>query len=120
MDAEAPAELTWSIRLWPSSPLELASPLGNSVVDEFKRIRADSILEAHKNTTFARNSMEALVLESMTCTPVARRVFESKLTLCTTLKGRRVIRPVFSAAGRVAFRLLKYERVMHPLSQGPQ
>jgi hypothetical protein len=36
------------------------------------------------------------------------------------LCGRSVMRPVFSAAGKVAFRLLKYDRVMHPLSHGPQ
>src|SRR5262245_46305316 len=106
--------------LWPSSPLEFARPFENSGVDELKRIRADSSVEAHKKISLALNSVAARVLASMTRIPVTRRVLASKLRLCTTLNGRSVILPVFCAAGKVALTLLKYERVMHPRSHGPQ
>src|SRR5579862_4725780 len=120
MYALAPPALMWSITLWPSSPLEFASPLGNSAVDEFSRIRVDSNDDAQRKMTLARNSIAARLCASITRTPLARRDFESKFKLWTTLNGRRVILPVFSATGSVAFRLLKYERVMQPLSHGPQ
>jgi hypothetical protein len=83
-------------------------------------MRTDSIADAHRKIALARNSVVARVLASMTRTPFGLRVRVSKLTLCTTLCGRNAIRPVFSAAGRVAFTLLKYDRVMHPRSHGPQ
>ncbi len=40
----------WSIRLRPTCPLELAKPSGNSGVAELSRMRADSIVEAHRKT----------------------------------------------------------------------
>src|SRR2546428_13074046 len=45
----APPPMVWSIRLRPSSPLELASPLGNSGVAEFRRMRVDSSADAQEN-----------------------------------------------------------------------
>src|SRR2546425_12760260 len=45
----APPPLGWSIRVRPSSPLELASPLGNSGVAEFRRMRVDSSADAQEN-----------------------------------------------------------------------
>ena len=99
--------MQWSITLRPSSPLELASPLGNSGVEEFSRMRADSSAEAHKNTTRPRNSMVSRVCPSMIRTPVIFLFLASNIRLCATLCGRTVTLPVRSAAGRVEFRLLK-------------
>src|SRR5438445_249872 len=90
-----------------SSALELASPLGNSVVEEFSRMRADSNAEAQRNKMRPRNSRASRVCPSITRTPAAFRVLESKMTLCTTLCGRIVTFPVACAAGRVEFKLLK-------------
>src|SRR5437762_3598891 len=42
----APPSMMWSIRLWPSSPLVLPSPLGNSAVPELSRMRVDSRADA--------------------------------------------------------------------------
>ncbi len=53
MMPEAPLPIMWSIRLRPSCPLELASPVENSGVAEFIRTRADSSVEAQRKTTFA-------------------------------------------------------------------
>ena len=68
---------------------------------------------------FERNSIAWRVFASITRTPVARRVRGSKITECTTLKGRRVRRPVACAAGSVACTLLKYENVAQPRSHVP-
>src|SRR5437660_7920941 len=108
------------MRLWPSSPLEFARPLGNSGVAEFSRMRVDSSVEAQRKNTRALNSMGPFDCASMTRTPLTRRVFGSKIRLWTTLYGRMVKRPVFCAAGRVELRLLKYDCVMQPRWQTPQ
>lgn len=87
---------------------------------EFIRMRADSSVEAQRNTTFAWNSIGFFVCASRTRTPVILRAFGSKIRLCTMLNGRSVIFPVASADGSVEFKLLKYERVIQPRAQGPQ
>src|ERR1035437_5502318 len=114
MVAVAPPDFTWSIRLCPNSPLEFANPFENSGVEEFSRMRTDSRAEAHRKIALARNSIVARVLASMTRTAVAFRERASKLRLCTTLCGRKVILPVFSAAGRVAVQALKVGRGVRP------
>ena len=87
MRPRAPPPMQWSITLRPSSPLELASPLGNSVVEELSRMRADSSAEAHRKTTLARNSMVSRVCPSMIRTPVIFLFLASNIRLCTTLCG---------------------------------
>ena len=52
---------------------------------ERSRIRADSIVDAQRNTMRALNSIACLVWASMMRTPVARPVLRSYSTLCTTL-----------------------------------
>jgi len=81
--------------------------LENSEVEELSRIRTDSKAEAHRKTTLALNSEVLRVSASITRIPVALRVRGSNITLWTMLLGRSVIRPVISAAGSVAFTLLK-------------
>ena len=82
------------MRLWPRSPDELAKPAENSAVEEFRRMRADSRVDAHRNTSGAWNSRLARVCESMTRHAEIVRAAESKIRLCTVLKGRRVNLPV--------------------------
>src|SRR5271167_3073860 len=106
---DAPLPMWWSMRLWPSSPLLLASPLGNSVVAELRRMRVDSNVDAQRKTRRPLNSMVALDCASITRTLEMRRDFASKERLWTTLYGRMVRRPVCRAAGRVELRLLKYD-----------
>src|SRR5437588_9209627 len=106
--------------LRPSSPLEFASPLGNSGVVEFRRMRVDSSADAQRNTIRPRNSKAWRVWASITRTPDTFRVLGSNMRLCTTLCGRRVSFPVSRAAGSEELRLLKYERVLHPRWHGPQ
>src|SRR6266852_5270373 len=108
------------MRLWPSSPLELARPLGNSGVAELRSMRVDSRVEPQIKKMRALNSRALLDCASMTRTPLTRRSFESKIKLWTTLYGRMVRRPVFCAAGSVELMLLKYELVMQPRWQTPQ
>src|SRR5437660_12334418 len=108
------------MRLWPSSPLELARPLGDSGVAELRRIRVDSSVEAQRKNTRALNSRGVFDCASMTRTPLTRRVFGSKMRLWTTLYGRIVKRPVFCAAGSVELRLLKLDPVMQQRWQTPQ
>ena len=58
-------------------------------------------------TISPKNSRSSPVRRSMTRTPATRPRAGSQITLCTTLSGRSVIRPVASAAGRVALSELK-------------
>ena len=76
----APAPMMWSIRLRPTSPLELARPLGKLRVCELSRIRADSSVEAQRKTTRRRELACRIVFASTTLTPFARRVRSSKIT----------------------------------------
>src|SRR5258707_9551807 len=108
------------MRLWPSSPLELARPLGNSGVAELRSRRVDSRVDPQMKKMRALNSRALLDWASMTCTPLTRRAFESYVKLRTTLYGRMVRRPVFCAAGSGELRLLKYEIVMQPRWETPQ
>ncbi len=112
--------IVWSMRLWPTSPLEFASPFGKSGDVESSSSRALSMVEAHRKTMRARNSIVCFVTASITATPRALPVFASQITRVTTLFGRSVMSPVFRAAGSVAFTEEKYDRVMQPRSQGPQ
>src|SRR5260370_30935108 len=107
------------MRVWPSSPLVLARPLGNSGVAELRRMRVDSRVEAQMKKTRALNSRRFLDCASMTRTPLTRRAFESKIKLWTTLYGRMVKRPVFCAAGGGGITLSHEDflidaRVRHP------
>jgi len=62
----------WSITLWPSSPLELARPVGKRALFEFSRICAVARVEAHRTITRPAYSRVALVCASITRTPTAR------------------------------------------------
>src|ERR1700741_821431 len=108
------------MRLWPSSPLELARPSGNSGVAELRRMRVDSSAEPQMKKTRALNSRALLDCASITRTPLTRRAFESKIKLCTTLYGRMVRRPVFCDAGREELMLLKKDPEIQPRGQKPQ
>ena len=60
-------------------------------------LRAD----AFRNTTRAKYSVTSFVSASITRTPLARPVSSSQMRLWAIEKGRRVMRPVAAAAGRV-------------------
>src|SRR5258708_23696594 len=107
------------MRLWPSSPLELARPFGNSEVAELRSMRVDSRVEPQIKKMRALNSRALLDCASMTRTPLTRRSFESKIKLWTTLYGRIVRRPVFCAAGSVGLMRLKYEILMRTRGETP-
>jgi len=77
-------------------------------------MRVDSSVAAQTKTMRPWNSRAFLVWPSITRTPVTRRDDGSKIRLCTTLYGRTVNLPVFIAAGKVEFKLLKYDDVMQP------
>src|SRR5260370_42583100 len=100
------------MRLWPSWPLELARPLGNSGVAELSSMRVDSRVEPQIKKTRALNSRAFLVCASMTRTPLTRRAFESKIKPSTTLYGRMVRQPGFCAGGSAGFRLLEQGLLM--------
>ena len=70
-------------------------------------MRVDSSAEAARKTVRAWNSSSSCVSASITRTPVTRPAPGSQMTLGTTLLGRSVMRPVASAAGRVALTELK-------------
>src|SRR5258708_23916481 len=102
------------MRLWPSSPLALARPLGNSGVAELRRMRVDSRVEPQIKKMRALNSRGVLDCASMTRTPLTRRAFESKIKLWTTLYGRMVKRPGSCAAGNGEVRLVEQGFFMQP------
>src|SRR6516164_1064515 len=112
--------MVWSMRLCPTSPLEFARPSGQSGDVERRSNRALSIVDAHRKTMRAWNSIVCFVSASITSTPLALPVFLFQSTRETTLFGCSVMRPVLFAVGSVAFTLEKYDRVMQPRSQGPQ
>ena len=68
----APALEIWSITLWPTSPLELASPVGKRALFELSRICAVPSVDAHRKMTRPKYSRVALVFASITRTPAAR------------------------------------------------
>src|SRR5260370_9223236 len=107
------------MRLWPSSPLVLARPLGNSGVAELRRMRVDSRVEAQMKKTRALNSRRFLDCASMTRTPLTRRAFESKIKLWTTLYGGIGKRPGFLAAGEGEFQLVEKDCVIQPAWRNP-
>src|SRR5271165_2714069 len=94
--------------LWPSSPLLLPSPLGQTSVAEFRSTHAELRVEAHRKTILERYSVVCPVSASSTSTPFARKASLSKITLLTMEKGRSVRLPVFTAAGSVVDCVLKY------------
>src|SRR2546427_10212520 len=110
----APALEMWSIRLWPSSPLELASPVGKRGLVEFNRICAVPSVEAQRKMSRPKYSRVALVFASITRTPVARSVRSSYITLWTIASVTTVSLPVFRAAGSVAERLEDYAPELQP------
>src|SRR5258708_36169918 len=102
------------MRLWPSSPLALARPLGNSGVAELRRMRVDSRVEPQIKKMRALNSRGILDCASMTRSPLTRRAFESKIKLWTTLYGRMGKPPGFLPAGEVGCWRLEKEIWMGP------
>ena len=68
----APTWKMWSIRLRPTWPLEFASPSEKRGVAEFSRMRADSIVDAHRNTMRPRTSIDSFVSASIRWTPLTR------------------------------------------------
>src|SRR5580698_321753 len=104
----------------PSSPLEFPSPLVWLLLDEFNKMRVDSIACAHKITVFARIDLVCRVFPSTNVTPRARFVAGSISTLATIAFVSSVHLPVLSASFTVVNGLLKYEVEMQPRSQVPQ
>ena len=62
---EEPSAPTVSIRYLPTSPVELASPFGNSLLFELSRMRAVSQALAASTTTFPRACISFRVFLSM-------------------------------------------------------
>src|SRR5438093_7756328 len=104
----------------PSVPLEFARPSGNCALLEFNSRRTVSIVDAFRKTIRDVYSISWRVSVSITRTPLTRPRFGSYNTSATALCGRNVRFPVAAAAGSVALRLEKYDRVMHPFSHEPQ
>src|SRR5450432_4642399 len=101
-------------------PLELASPLAYSVVEELSRIREDSIACAQRITALARTCLVSLVVRLTKVTPRALLEPGSISTWLTMASVIRVQFPVASASFTVVNGLLKYEKVLQPRSHGPQ
>ena len=105
-----------SIRLRPTWPLELATPLGKASVREFNRMRADSQALAASATTRAGSVSDWRVLRLMKLTPVALP-FASTLTERTMASVMICRRPVALAIGSSEVVVWKAAPMEHPLPQ---
>src|SRR2546428_3425233 len=111
---------TCSIRYRPNVPLEFASPCGNSLVRELKRIRIDSTMDAPSTTVFPYASYSSLLVVSTKETPRALPVELSTKTLRTAAFVRSVKFFIFSSLGNSTSKVLNREAVSHPKLHAPQ
>ena len=96
----------WSHRKRPSSPEEFPMPVGWRGLLEFKSIRIDSIVEAHRTITRPKTSKDCFVVRSTQATPVGKPVTLSTNRCETMESALRVSLPVFKAAGIAALRVV--------------
>src|SRR5258708_17880623 len=102
------------MRLWPTSPLEFASPLGNLALFELSRICAVPMVEALRKTMRASYSRTWPVTVSMTRTPETRSRLASYNTLSTVALVTSVSLPVARAAGKDSLYVLKEPLKLQP------